>query len=115
MNRRAVCFRRYAVMFLLMRSLSLPCSASDHGYDIWFAGQVLSIDMRQGIVRIARGPTETQGPAVIDCALARRALHRVYRGMQVDVEADTRSEPWRIIHLRPLEFLVHPLIHHWYT
>jgi hypothetical protein len=86
-------------------------SANAHGYEIWFAAKILSVDERAGRIRIARGPTETAVAAVIDCRIARRAVRRVYPGMLVDIQADTRSEPWRIIHLRPLELKLHHRSH----
>ncbi len=95
---------------LLASTVGASCEARDHGYDIWFAGRVLAVDARTGLVRIARGPTETQDAAIIECSIARRALRHVWRGMEVEVEADTRSEPWHILRLRPLEYRVHPLL-----
>ena len=71
---------------------------------MWFAGKILSVDARTGRIRVARGPTETAGPAIIDCIVVRRAIFRLHPGMFVDIQADTRSEPWRVIHLRPFEF-----------
>jgi hypothetical protein len=80
--------------------LAQPAFGAEHGYDIWFSGRVLSVDPGHGMVRIARGPTETAGPAVEVCALKRRALHRLRPGMLVEAQADTRRRPWKIIHLR---------------
>ncbi|HYZ16372.1 MAG TPA: hypothetical protein VE591_08210 [Candidatus Acidoferrum sp.] len=77
-----------------------PSFGAEHGYDIWFSGRVLSVDHGRGVVRIARGPTETAGPAVEVCALKRRALNRLRPGMQVEAQADTRRRPWKILHLR---------------
>lgn len=71
---------------------------------MWFAGRILSVNVPSGRIRVARGPTETAGPATIDCIVARRAIFRLHPGMLVDIQADTRSEPWRVLHLRPLEF-----------
>jgi hypothetical protein len=70
---------------------------------MWFAAKILSVNVHTGRVRVARGPTETAGAAIIECIVVRRALFRLHPGMLVDIQADTRSEPWRVIHLRPLE------------
>ena len=111
MSRRAVASWRAIALAVLGTILCGSSLASERGYDIWFAGEVLAVNAHAGTIRIARGPTETKGAAVIDCTIVQRALHHIYRGMQVDVEADTRSEPWHIIHLRPLELRVRPLFH----
>jgi len=69
---------------------------------MWFLGEIVRINASQGTILIARGPTETAGRAVVKCLLPRRALRHIHEGMQVDAEADTRSTPWRILHLRVL-------------
>lgn len=96
--------RRYALSiacaFLVFAQPSL---GAEQGYDIWFSGRVLSVDQHRGTVRIARGPTETAGPAIEVCALKRRALKRLRPGMVVEAQADTRRRPWKILHLRIFE------------
>lgn len=93
--------RRYAVsVSCVLLLFAQPSFGAEHGYDIWFSGRVLSVDPGRGMVRIARGPTETAGPAVEVCALKRRALNRLRPGMFVEAQADTRRRPWKIIHLR---------------
>ncbi len=85
--------------------------ASEHGYEMWFVGEVLAIDLRHSTVRISRGPTETAGPRIIECSLTRHTLRRLHLGMHVDIEADTRTVPSRILHLRPLELHLHSRPH----
>jgi hypothetical protein len=80
--------------------LAQPALGYDQGYDIWFSGRVLSIDQHRGTFRIARGPTETAGPGIEECAIKRRALDRLRPGMVVEAQADTRRRPWKILHLR---------------
>jgi hypothetical protein len=80
--------------------LAQPALGIDQGYDIWFSGRVLSVDHHGGTVRIARGPTETAGPAIEVCAIKRTALNRLRPGMVVEAQADTRRRPWKILHLR---------------
>jgi len=67
--------------------------ATEPGYDMWFAGHVLSVDYRHGRLSIARGPTQTSGPAVELCTLNRKPLQRVRVGMQIEAQADTRRRP----------------------
>jgi hypothetical protein len=83
-----------------MLLLAQPSIGAEAGYDIWFSGRVLSIDHQRELVRIARGPTETAGPAIEVCALKRQALNRLQPGMVVEAQADTRRRPWKILHLR---------------
>ena len=77
-----------------------PCLASERGYDVWFAGQVISVDPRQQRLRIARGPTETAGRGVEDCVAVGADLKLLHAGMLVQAQADTRRRPWKILHLR---------------
>jgi hypothetical protein len=86
-----------------------PASATEPGYNMWFAGQVLSVDSQHGLLRIARGPTETAGPAVETCTMRTGPLQRVHAGMQVEAQADTSRRPWRILHMRI--FRIRPLFH----
>jgi hypothetical protein len=76
--------------------------ASSQGYHMWFLGEIVGINAKHGIILIARGPTETAGPAIVNCLLPHRALRHISEGMQVDAQADTRRTPWRILHLRVL-------------
>ncbi len=85
-----------------------PAAASEPGYQTWFAGHVLSVDPKRGTLVIARGPTQTSGPAVEVCTLSRHPLGRLRAGMQVEAQADTRKRPWRILHLRIFEFRSRP-------
>ena len=78
-------------------------AAGEPGYNMWFAGRVVSVDRERGTLRIARGPTETGGPAVEECLLRAASLNRVRRGMDVEAQADTHRHPWRILHLRIFE------------
>jgi len=80
-----------------------PCFASDRGYDVWFAGHVLSVDAHRGRLRIARGPTETAGRGIEECVVPGAALRLVRPGMGIEAQADTRRRPWRILHLRVME------------
>lgn len=80
-----------------------PCFGSEPGYDVWFAGQVLSVDAHRDRLRIARGPTETAGPAVEECVVARTNLALIRPGMLIEAQADTRRRPWRLLHLRLME------------
>jgi hypothetical protein len=80
-----------------------PCLGSDRGYDVWFAGHVLSVDAHRGRLRIARGPTETAGRGIEDCVVPGAALKYVRPGMGVEAQADTRRRPWRILHLRVMK------------
>ncbi|GAC1582912.1 MAG: hypothetical protein NVS3B28_01350 [Candidatus Velthaea sp.] len=77
--------------------------ATEPGYNIWFAGRVVSVDHLRGTLRIARGPTETAGPAIETCTMKRGSLKRIRRGMEVEAQADTHRHPWRILHLRIFE------------
>ena len=77
-----------------------PCRANEPGYDVWFAGNVLSVDQHRGRMRIARGPTETSGAAVEECTVTRAALKLIRPGMLIQAQADTRRRPWRVLHLR---------------
>ncbi|HEX3462720.1 MAG TPA: hypothetical protein VHS78_01535 [Candidatus Elarobacter sp.] len=79
-------------------------SATEPGYHTWFAGHIVSIDAKRGTLVIARGPTETSGPAVELCTLHHGPLKRLRAGMQVEAQADTRRHPWRILRLRIFEF-----------
>jgi hypothetical protein len=74
--------------------------ATEPGYNMWFAGHVLSVDFQRETFVIARGPTQTSGPAVEVCKLSRKPLRRVRVGMDVEAQADTHRRPWRILHLR---------------
>lgn len=85
--------------FLLTRA-----AADEPGYNMWFAGQIVSLDARRGTLRIARGPTETAGPGIETCTMIGRPLRRLRDGMEVEAEADTRRRPWRILHMRVFEF-----------
>ena len=87
----------------LVLTLALSALANVRGYDIWFSGHVLSIDLRQSSVRIARGPTETAVAGIEDCLLPRGPLMVLRPGMEVEAEADTRRRPWTILHLRIVE------------
>jgi hypothetical protein len=96
-----VLMRRYALpVACALVIFAQPSFGDEQGYNIWFSGRVLSVDHQRGTVRIARGPTETAGPAVEVCALKRRALNRLRPGMVVEAQADTRRRPWKILHLR---------------
>lgn len=77
-----------------------PCFGSEHGYEVWFAGQVLSVDAQGGRLRVARGPTETEGRGIEECVAKGTGLRFVRPGMQIEAQADTRHRPWRILHLR---------------
>ena len=77
-----------------------PCLGSERGYDVWFAGQVLSVDARRERLRIARGPTETAGRGVEECVAIGPTLKQLRPGMLIEAQADTRRRPWRILHLR---------------
>ena len=83
--------------------LAQPAVGSDRGYEIWFSGRVLSVDHHRGMVRIARGPIETAGPAVEECEIRRGALDRLRPGTVVEAQADTRRRPWHILHMRIFE------------
>ncbi len=78
-------------------------AADEPGYNVWFAGQIVSLDARRGTLRIARGPTETAGPGIEACTMMRKPLRRLRDGMEVEAEADTRRHPWRILHMRIFE------------
>jgi hypothetical protein len=80
-----------------------PCLANEPGYDVWFAGHVISVDAHRGRMRIARGPTETSGRAVEECLVRSAALRLVRPGMMIEAQADTRRRPWRVLHLRVME------------
>jgi hypothetical protein len=80
-----------------------PCLGSEPGYDVWFAGRVLSVDPHRERVRIARGPTETAGRGVEECVVAGTDLRLVRPGMLIEAQADTRRRPWRLLHLRVME------------
>jgi hypothetical protein len=80
-----------------------PCRANEHGYDVWFAGHVVSVDPHRGRMRIARGPTETSGRAVEECLIGGAALRLIRPGMLIEAQADTRRRPWRVLHLRVME------------
>ena len=76
------------------------CVGSERGSEIWFAGQVLSVDAHRQRLRVARGPTETAGRGVEDCVAVGAVLKLLRPGMQIEAQADTRRRPWRILHLR---------------
>jgi hypothetical protein len=79
----------------------LPCAANEPGYNVWFAGRVISVDASRGRLRVARGPTETAGRAVEECVVGGAAdLRSVRPGMRIEAQADTRRRPWRVLHLR---------------
>ena len=80
-----------------------PCTASEPGYEVWFAGHVLSVDVQRGRLRIARGPTETAGPGIEECTVANANLKLLRPGMDIEAQADTRRRPWRVLHLRIME------------
>jgi hypothetical protein len=80
-----------------------PSLGAEPGYDVWFAGRVLAVDADRGRLRIARGPTETEGRGIEECVVAHADLKLVRPGMQVVAQADTRRRPWRILHLRVIE------------
>lgn len=95
----------YRILALTL-AVTLPphaVRAAEPGYNIWFAGRVVSVDRTRGTLRIARGPTETAGPAIETCAMKRASLDRLRRGMDVAAQADTHRRPWRILHLRIFE------------
>jgi hypothetical protein len=77
-----------------------PSFGSERGYEVWFAGQVLSVDAQGGRLRVARGPTETEGRGIEECVAAGAGLRFVRPGMHIEAQADTRHRPWRILHLR---------------
>jgi hypothetical protein len=79
------------------------CRANEPGYDVWFAGHVVSVDPHRGRMRIARGPTETSGRAVEECVVGGPALRLIRPGMLIEAQADTRRRPWRVLHLRVME------------
>jgi hypothetical protein len=79
---------------------AFPCLGSERGYNIWFAGQVLSVDAHRGRLRIARGPTETAGRGIEECVVTGANLKLVRPGMRIEAQADTRRRPWRVLHLR---------------
>ena len=91
---------RAFALLLALASAGTCAFAAEPGYDIWFAGKIVSVDHRHGTLLISRGPTQTSGQAIEVCRLERGPLHRLRAGMSVMAEADTRSHPWRIIHLR---------------
>ncbi len=91
--------RAFALLLVLIGAGTLAVAA-EPGYDIWFAGKIVSVDHLRGTLLIARGPTQTSGEAMEVCRLERGPLHRLRAGMIVMAQADTRSHPWRIIHLR---------------
>ena len=80
-----------------------PAAAGERGYDMWFAGTVLSVDALHGRLTVRRGPIETAGPAVEDCIVTTAALRSVRSGMSIMAEADTRRRPWKVLHLRIFE------------
>ena len=82
---------------------SRPSLGGEPGYDVWFAGRVISVDAQRGRLRIARGPTETAGAGVEECLVTSANLKLVRPGMQIVAQADTRRRPWRVLHLRVME------------
>jgi len=91
---------RAFALLLVLASAGTSAVAAEPGYNIWFAGKIVSVDHRHGTILISRGPTQTSGQAREVCRLERGPLHRLRAGMSIMAEADTRSHPWRIIHLR---------------
>jgi hypothetical protein len=89
-----------ATLGLSLGTVPPLASAAEPGYDIWFAGHIISVDSRHGTLTIARGPTQTSGPAVELCTLNREPLQRVRVGMEIEAQADTHRRPWRILHWR---------------
>ncbi|HEY4439347.1 MAG TPA: hypothetical protein VGN14_02770 [Candidatus Elarobacter sp.] len=83
----------------------LPCAANEPGYNVWFAGRVLSVDASRGRLRVARGPTETAGRGVEECVVDGADLRNVRPGMRIEAQADTRRRPWRVLHLRVMRRL----------
>ena len=77
-----------------------PLAAKEPGYNISFAGRVVAVDLQHGTLRIARGPTETAGPAIEECTVPAADLKRIRVGMNIEAMADTRKRPWRLIKLR---------------
>ncbi len=105
MRRNAPRFRfalALALLYILSPQPRLIC-ASQSGYDMWFAGRIIGIDVHRARLRILRGPTETADSAIVECEMPRRALRKLHVGMEISAEADTRHTPWRIFHLRPFE------------
>ncbi len=89
-----------AAALLCCATAPAAVTAEQPGYNIWFAGEVVSVDAMHGTVHIARGPTETSPPAIETCTILRQPLQRLRAGMEVEAQADTRRRPWRILHLR---------------
>lgn len=103
------------VLAVLAASVALgfarPSVASERGYDLWFAGVVVAVDVRHGRLRIARGPIETAGRRVEECIVAGANLDVIRPGMLVEAQADTRRRPWRVLHLRVMQRLRVPAPH----
>ena len=88
---------------VLAMAMCAPGVAHDAaGYEIWFAGKVLSVDIRGGRLRVAHGPTETLGRGVEDCVLRGPGLAHLHAGMEILAQVDSRRHPWRVLHLRVL-------------
>jgi|GEM_PF-4224837 len=83
--------------------VSASARASERGYDIWFSGQVVSIDAPRRRLRIARGPTETADRAIEECIASAADLRRVKPGMHVEAQADTRRRPWILLQLHEMQ------------
>jgi hypothetical protein len=97
-----------AAIGVVATTVAGPCLANEPGYDVWFAGHVLSVDRHRGRMRIARGPTETSGRAIEECQMGGPALRLVRPGMLIEAQADTRRRPWRVLHLRVMEHRAAP-------
>jgi len=105
-SRGTVAIKTALALLACLACLPLACEstrASDRGYDIWFSGQIVSIDAPRRRLRIARGPTETAGRAVEECIANAADLRRVRPGMRVEAQADTRRRPWILLHLREMQ------------
>ncbi len=89
-----------AAFALACGCLAGAAAGDEPGYNIWFAGQIVSRDVQHGTLRIARGPTETAGPGIETCTMIRKSIRRLRDGMEVEAEADTRRRPWHILHMR---------------
>ncbi len=98
-----IVLRPLLALIVALAIVPQPATAIDPGYDIWFAGQIVSVDFRRGMLVIAHGPTQTSGPALETCRLGRSSLQRVRAGMEIEAQADTHRRPWTILHLRVFE------------
>ena len=100
MKRRQLRMVVVAGAFVAAMLAARPALGGEPGYDVWFAGRILSVDVHRERVRIARGPTETAGRGIEECVMAADGLKRIRPGMMVEAQADTRRRPWRLLHLR---------------